>query len=433
MLKRWLITAFLPVCLIWMNPLPAQEKNDAWLQDLISTHASPLLQSVLNRPDSFHYQLIYTKIDRDKHNKPHFTNYYLHVNRNDYFNPASTVKLPTALCALEKLHQLHKKGVNKYTTMLTDSAFAGQTTVYKDSSAANGLPSVAQYVKKIFLTSDNDAYNRLYEFVGQQTLNESLWKKGYTGVRIVRRFAPATEEGNRHTNPIRFVRDNQLLYLQPAAYCTLPFDYSKQVLVGKGHWDSHDSLILTPMDFTRHNNLPLEDLQQLLQSALFPQSVPRRQRFHLGRDDETFLYQYMSQYPSETVYPHYDTSEYFDSYTKFFLFKSGRQKIPATMRIFNKPGWSYGYLTDVAYIVDFAHNVEFMLTGTIYVNSDGILNDDRYDYDTIGYPFFKETGEILYQYELNRPRAHQPDLSRFVLQYDKPAATNQNMAPGAGK
>jgi hypothetical protein len=27
-----------------------------------------------------------------------------------------------------------------------------------------------------------------------------------------------------------------------------------------------------------------------------------------------------------------------------------------------------------------------MLTATIYVNSDGVMNDDKYDYDNIGYP-----------------------------------------------
>ena len=29
-----------------------------------------------------------------------------------------------------------------------------------------------------------------------------------------------------------------------------------------------------------------------------------------------------------------------------------------------------------------------MLSGSIYVNSDGILNDNRYEYIEIGYPFF---------------------------------------------
>src|SRR5262249_56347300 len=103
-----------------------------------------------------------------------------------------------------------------------------------------------------------------------------------------------------------------------------------------------------------------------------------------------FLYKYMSQYPSEAIYPKYDTAEYFDSYTKFFFFRANRTSIPSYIRVFNKTGWAYGFLSDIAYIVDFKNQVEFMLTATIYTNHDGILNDDRYDYDQIGYPFFRE-------------------------------------------
>jgi hypothetical protein len=60
-----------------------------------------------------------------------------------------------------------------------------------------------------------------------------------------------------------------------------------------------------------------------------------------------------------------------------------------------------------------------MLTANIYTNHDGILNDDKYDYEDVGYPFFQEVGKIIYTYELHRKRKHQPDLSKFVIQYDK--------------
>ncbi|MBS1660250.1 MAG: serine hydrolase [Bacteroidetes bacterium] len=392
----------------------AQEKTDAFLRDLLRSQASPFLLRVLDKPDSFRYQLIYTRIDRDGKNRPGFHNFYYRVNPLEYFNPASTVKMPLAFLALEKMDSL---GIDRDTPMLTDSAYSGQSMVTKDTSAANGLPSVAQYIRKIFLVSDNDAYSRLYEFLGQAHINARLTELGYPGIRITRRFVPMNEDENRHTNPIRFVRDGKTLYTQPAANSLFTFDFSHPALIGNAYLDRHDSLIQQPMDFTRHNNFPLEDAQRLLQSVLFPSSVKPAQRLHLKEDDYRFLYQYLSEYPHESTHPKYDTAEYFDSYTKFFLFKSGRQPIPSYIRVFNKPGWSYGFLTDIAYIVDFKNKVEFMLTGTIYVNSDGVLNDDKYDYDSIGYPFFKEVGEIIYRYELGRKRAHTPDLKTFQLTY----------------
>lgn len=400
------------------STMSGQVKTDHWLRNLVQTNASPQLKEILNQPDTFRYQLIYTKIDRDKNNVPSFRHYYLNVNNNLYFNPASTVKMPLAFLALEKLNRLNKQGVNKFTTMLTDSASAGQTSVHSDSSAENGLPSVAHYIKKIFLVSDNDAYNRLYEFIGQQTINERLWQMGYKDFRITRRFVRATEEENRHTNPIKFIDgDGKLLYTQSPAYSNLEFDFNKKILIGNAHYNRDDSLVQAPMDFTTHNNAPLEDLQQILQSVLFPEQAPAQKRFELHADDYRFLYQYMSELPRESKYPAYDTAEFFDSYTKFFLFKAGKSKLPDYIRVFNKTGWSYGFLTDVAYIVDFKNNVEFMLSGTIYVNKDGILNDDKYEYEETGYPFFKEIGNIIYEYELNRKRKYKPDLNNLVMEY----------------
>jgi hypothetical protein len=38
----------------------------------------------------------------------------------------------------------------------------------------------------------------------------------------------------------------------------------------------------------------------------------------------------------------------------------------------------------------------------IYCNKDGILNDDNYDYDELGFPFMKFLGQEIYKYELKR-------------------------------
>ncbi|TAJ65145.1 MAG: hypothetical protein EPO58_02555 [Chitinophagaceae bacterium] len=417
LIRKHLLLAF--VCISFYTTVEAQEQTDDWLWQLLKSKASPLLLHVLNNPDSFQYQIIYTEINRDQHNRPHFKNHYLHVDRNRYFNPASTVKLPTALIALEKLNTFRKPGLDINTTMLTDSSFSAQTAVTKDTSAANGLPSIANYVKKIFLVSDNDAYNRLYEFTGQDQLNGLLRNKGYQDIRIVRRFVTMTEEENRHTNGISFVRGADTILRLLPHYSRMSFDYSKEVRVGNAHYNRYDSLIKAPFDFTRHNNLPLEDLQHMLQSVLFPESVPEKQRFHISKKDRQFVLKQLSSYPSESEHPKYDTTEYFDSYCKFFLYKSGQQKPPAHIRIFNKPGWSYGYLTDASYIVDFNSKTECMLSAVIYVNRDGVLNDDKYEYNEIGYPFFKEIGEILIAYDRNRKRRFVPNLKAFRFTYNK--------------
>ena len=376
------------------------------------------MKKILKQPEKYRVQIIYTRIDRDQYNKPKFRNYYFHVDRNFYFYPASTVKLPLSLLSLEKLNQINRKGVDKFTRLRYDSSFPGQQTLVCDSSSQSEFPSIAQFIRKAFLISDNDAYNRMYEFAGQQYINRRLDTMGYRDVRIVRQFLPMSESENRHTNQIQFLDENgKTIYLQAPAFNRDSFSFSVPAKIGIGWLDSKDSLIREPKDFTRHNRIPLSNLQQMLQSALFPLSVPGYRRFRLTTSDYKFLKQYLSQYPSETSYPKYDTGVFYDSYVKYF-FQKGSRTIQENIRVFNKVGWAYGFLTDVSYIVDFKNRVEFMLTATVYTNEDGILNDNKYEYETVALPFLYRLGQDIYQFELQRERKYRPDLKDFKIHYE---------------
>lgn len=414
--------------LLFFPMLWSQPKTDSLLHSILVSSQNKTLIDVITHAADFRCAVIYTEINRDKNNRPSFKNHYFHYDAKSYFNPASMVKLPLAALALEKLNKLHKKGVTKYTTIQFDSSYEGQTSLHFDSTAENGLPSIAHFIKRAFLISENDPYNRLYQFVGQQEINRSLHQKGYATARISRQFMGFTEKQNRHTNAVRFLdKQAKLLYHQPAAYNTDSFDVSTPVKIGKAHYNRDDVLIEEPFDFTRHNFLSLNDLQQILQSLLFPASAPAKQRFQLSKDDHRFLLQYLSQYPSETSYPKYDTSIFYDSYVKFF-FRDASRRMPPHVRVFNKAGWAYGFLTDVSYVADFKNGVEFMLAATVYANSDGILNDNKYDYDSIGYPFLYALGQTIYNYELRRKRAFTSDLSQFKIEYGERDPNDQRPA-----
>ncbi|GAB3020530.1 serine hydrolase [Spirosoma pulveris] len=397
----------------------AQPRTDTFLKDLLATNQHPVFRKVMQHPDDYRLQIIYTKIDRDRNNTPSFTNYYFRVDSTEYFNPASTVKLPLALLSLEKVNNLRNPKLTKFTAMQFDSSYSGQTKEWRDKTAQNGFPSIAHLIKKAFLVSENDPYSRMYEFVGQAGINRALHAKGYLDTRITHRFVRMTAEENRHTNAIRFIDESgKLIYSQPAAYNPDPFDFSRTARLGKGYY-AKDSLIHEPFNFTERNKFPLESFQQVLQSALFPRSVPARQRFNLTPDDYRFLQQYLSQLPGETNYPKYDAKQYYDTYVKFFFMDSLHHQLPKGVRVFNKVGWAYGFLTDASYVVDFTNKIEYMLTATLYANSDGILNDDKYEYESIGHPFLYQLGQTIYQYELTRKRKNAPNLSAFSIPYEK--------------
>ncbi|MFD2932997.1 serine hydrolase [Spirosoma flavum] len=397
-----------------------QARTHALLTKLFSTNANSIFQQVIKHPETYRLQIIYTQINRDKNNTPSFKNYYFRVDSTEFFSPASTVKLPLALLSLEKLNTLKIPNVTKFTAMQFDSAYSGQTNEWRDNTAQSGYPSIAQFIRKAFLVSDNDAYSRMYEFLGQGSITRSLHAKGYLDTRITHRFVRMTSEENRHTNPIRFIQeDGKVIYAQPAAYNADPFDFSRIAKLGKGYYTGKDSLVNEPFNFTERNKMPLETFQQILQSVLFPLSVPAKQRFTLTKDDYAFLYQYLSQFPGETNYPKYDAKQYYDSYVKFFFMDSLHHQMPEGVRVFNKVGWAYGFLTDASYVADFKNKIEYMLTATVYVNSDGILNDDKYEFESVGNPFMYQLGQTIYQYELKRKRNYRPDLSTFKIPYEK--------------
>jgi len=274
---------------------------------------------IFDRPNHYEVQIIYTQIDRDTNNIPHFKSHYYHLDSTNYFYPASTIKMPTAFAALEKLNQLNIKGLDKFTPMRNGIGTAPQTEANTDASAKNLLPSIAHYIKKIFLVSDNDAYNRLYEFVGQAALNKSLYEKGFTDLRLIHRLSAPNynAETNKHTNPVTFYKNNKVLYHQGEVYSAAPTDLGLQnEIKGKGYADNEGNIINEPFDFTAKNYISLQNLHDILKTVLFPESVPAHQRFDLTTEDYQFLYKYMSMTPKASDYPKYDKP---DGYVKFLL------------------------------------------------------------------------------------------------------------------
>ncbi|MEO6731172.1 MAG: serine hydrolase [Ferruginibacter sp.] len=402
-------------------PVPKDStRTDAFLEDILAKYPQYFDTILRNRKD-WNVQLIYTQVDRGANGNAALKSYYFNLNAAKYFYPASTVKLPVSILALQKLNELKIKGVDRNTTMITGQGYSGQTPVYNDPTAFSGKPTIAQYIKKIMMVSDNDAYNRLYEFLGQQYINEQLHKRGYGDAQFLHRLNIfLSPDENRHTNPVQFLdAQNNILFDQPTQVNSTAY-VQRNDSAGKGFYKD-GKLINEPMDFSAKNRISLEGLHTILISLVFPNKVPAGQRFNLTADDRNFLLKYMSQLPVESTFPPYsaDSSNYWPAYGKFLLFGSEKGALPKNMRIFNKVGDAYGQLTDVAYIIDYDKKIEFFLSATIYCNTDGILNDDRYDYESTGLPFMKHAGQVIYEHELKRNRKAVADLSPMIFKYDR--------------
>ncbi|OOG70656.1 serine hydrolase [Algoriphagus sp. A40] len=378
----------------------------------------PTLKRVLVDSSAYQVQILYTQIDRNEHGNPMFTDFSFNLDDAHYFYPASTVKLPIALLALEWLEEQNLEGLTLETTMLTDSVRTSQIPFFSDSTSQNGLPSIGHYIKKILLVSDNDAANRLYELLGLDYINRKLKEKGLNHTVITQRLSfPISPAENRHFNPIRFVDKSGNTILEiPARQTDSVFVVPGNPQLGKAHY-WNDSLIQSPMDFSFKNKFALSDLHGVVKRITFPGGFVGEERFNLNEEHRNFILKYMSMLPRESDYPKYDTAEFYDGYSKFFKFGASKNPVPNHFRIFNKTGWSYGYMIDGSYFVDFENGVEFLVSAVVYANEDGVLNDNKYEYEEIGKPFFAELGEYLNQLELKRKKQLSPDLSGFRFEY----------------
>jgi hypothetical protein len=378
----------------------------------------PTLQKVLADTAKYQVQILYTQIDRNEHGNPLFTTHPFNVDDSRYFYPASTVKLPVALLALEWLEEQQLPGLTLETTLLTDSVRPSQLPALRDSTSQTGLPSIGHYIKKILLVSDNDAYNRLYELLGTDYINLKLNEKGLLNSVIMQRLSfPISPEENRQFNPIRFVDNSGRLILEiPAHEADSTYVVPGYPKLGRAYY-KNDSLIQGGMDFSSKNKFSLTDLHGVIQRTIFPESFVGMERFNLNDEHRNFVLQYMSMLPRESESPSYDTTEFYDSFSKFTKFGTEKGKIDPRFRLFNKTGWSYGHLIEGGYFVDFETGVEFFVSAIVYVNEDQILNDDKYETDEVGLPFFAELGEYLYQRELKRKKQLMPDLSRMKFVY----------------
>lgn len=405
---------FLSFVFLWISS--CQTKEPELFQDDLEHY--PVMKKVLADTAKYQVQILYSQIDRNEHGNPLFTDFTFNLNDEHYFYPASTVKLPIALLALEWLEEQQIEGLTLETTMLTDSVRPSQLPAFTDSTSQNGLPSIGHYIKKILLVSDNDASNRLYELMGMDYINQKLVEKGLTNSVITQRLSfPISPEENRHFNPIRFVDNSGKILLElPARNSDSVYVVPGNPKIGRAFY-RNDSLIQGGMDFSYKNKFALSDLHEVVKRIVFPEAFVGIERFNLNEEHRNFVLKYMSMLPRESDFPKYDTTKYYDSFSKFFKFGTDKSQIPSQFRIFNKTGWSYGYLIDGSYFVDFESGVEFFVSAVVYVNEDQILNDDKYETEEIGLPFFAELGDYLYQIELKRKKQIPADLSKFKFEY----------------
>lgn len=374
------------------NKLFAQVNFDSLLA------SNPALKKVWSKKDQYHLQLVYTRIVDSAGQRLYKDNPY-NTGASNYLYCASLIKLPVAVLCLKKANDL---GLDIEALMYTDSSRACHRRVYTDSTAAKGRPSLKHYLKRMMLVSDNDAYNRCFEFLGTDYIHHQLAAWSYPNVRIINRYETGCAPGtNRYTNPVRICDSNQtLLYSKAEEFISAEWTKPLQkVSVGRAYRDFDNKWVNAPKDFSYMNYMTLSDVHRFLKELLISGGAA----FGLSAEQFLFLEQVMTMPPSASDQPRYDSLLFPDNYKKYLLFEDGAK--PGNDRTFescNVVGLSYGFISDCARIRDRESGIEFFLSAGLYVNQDEVLNDGKYEYNSIGRPFLSELGKQILAIEKKR-------------------------------
>ena len=402
-LRTWNNLIKLKRLLVFLIIIFGCRKSDNPL-DLILNSNIPEIKKIKNNLSNHEIQILYSSIQRDSLGKPIFKEFSYNLDKNYYYYPASTVKLPIAILAIQKINYLIDKGfeISINTPFIVIDLKKDLMMFEKYSNNQNEVLSVANCIKKIFLYSNNECYNYLFDFLGRDEINYQLEKKGLNNTRIYHKFLSNSD--NVNSSEFLFISNGDTIYKQNSIKSNLNKSNTnlKSVLKGK-KFLLKGKLVNSPFDFSFKNQISITDLNNILKRIIFPENFKKEERFDLHQSDYNFLKYWMSRTSIEddksTIV---NRDKYWDSYSKFFIYGDKKGEMNDNIRISNKVGMAYGTLTDVAYVRDKINNIEFMLTATILVNDNHTFNDDIYEYESKGIPFLSALGRQVLNLERNK-------------------------------
>lgn len=414
MRAAWSVAALLPLalaCARTENVPPIVADAPPPLDSIL---ASPALADVLRRAPDLRVQIAFGWVDRER--EPPVLEQRTVRTGEEYFYPASAVKLFAAVAALERLAELRAESghpLDLDTPLRFHPLFDGETLQERDdTNLEGGTITVRHEIRKLFLVSDNEAFNRLYELVGQDRLMASLQRAGLGNARIVHRLDEArTPEENRQSPRIDFVGPGFTFTLDARTSEPLPAPPDVPGLLIGSAYLRGDAKVDGAMDFAAKNRISLIDLQRGLCKVLTPEVVcGPGGNFELTGDDRFLLKQAMYQFPRDSPNPRYDPAQFPDASGKLLLPGLLKHFHPDHFGVYNKYGQAYGFSTENSLIFYAGTGQEIFVAATLYTNADGVLNDDRYEYREVALPFFAALGEGVGEWMA----AHDPFLRRLA-------------------
>ncbi|MEW6773960.1 MAG: serine hydrolase [Bacteroidota bacterium] len=373
-------------------------------------------KKLLDNKDLYRLQIIYTKISYSQNDSVRFEDYYFNYSDTLYNYPASMVKLPASIVSIKKTEVLNNPEIDWNNKIIFDSLFC-QKAMTTDSIGLPYYPHLQKWIKRMCIISDNDAYTHTYDYINCRTFHQWLKEWGFENARISHKFISKCINDSTYYTPTMYIlnKENDTIYIQHqdsmCKFSKLEKNYSIGYTIKKIKKKRRTIRIKMPKTFIHHNDWTLAYSHQLMKYLVFDNYLKKLSLYFYHRDS---LIKYLGAYPREYAELLVDTNAYYDTWKKFFIYEGKYKSIQHdTLRSINIIGRAYGFLSETAYIVDFKNKIDFLLSASIYVNPDNLMNG-KYDYET-AYCLFYQISRLIYEYEKKQP----PKASSQFQYYEK--------------
>ena len=353
--------------------------------------SDPYLKEIIKDKEDYEIQVMLTKVNHDN-TKIDFQNYQYQHDEDQYFYPASTIKLPIVVLTLKKINELRSKGSD---ITLKSKIILNNVDNYSNFKLQDSITSFQNLIADIFLVSDNSASNILIDFIGYNYFNDEMQNAGFDRTYLNHKFNPDPYVNSKwqisdlDNNIISSINDNQKIIKAD----------DKINGLDKGERRYFNGEILDEsLNFSEKNRFSITDMHNLIKYIFYPEIFDKANTFNLNVEDYDFIRYWMSRFTYEDIGEKFIGDEkFFETYNKFFIHGDEQSVSNEQIRVYNKIGQAYGTSIDNGLIKNYQNNVEFILTSTIYTNKNKVINDNLYEYDDIAEPFLAKLSRAIYK------------------------------------
>lgn len=316
-----------------------------------------------------------------------------------YFYPASLVKVPVALIALEFLDSL---GIPLDAIPVFQLDKPCGSSKFVELSQLKTI-SFEQIFRELLTVSDNNYYNMLYKLLGPEKINQRLETLGFTGTHIYRAFTGCSPEYQFFTNPWQIIDSSNHVLASRESHYGKPdillryYSLTPDRWFGSFHEDERGHIVPGFFDLNFNLELPVSEIHEMMLRFYYPQQFPENERWKISEKSRKLVQRAMLETPSQIQSAYQDLTAFSDTIYKYANLQDSLGNRTPT---WSKLGLSYGFASETALLQIPNTDQYFMLTASIYVNENDTVNDGIYEYETTARTAFETVARFLADFQL---------------------------------